>query len=34
LHYGLYFTLWDRVFGTEDATYAQRLQARGGAILP
>ncbi len=28
-HYGLYFTFWDRVFGSEDPTYAASLQPPG-----
>jgi sterol desaturase/sphingolipid hydroxylase (fatty acid hydroxylase superfamily) len=28
-HYGLYFTLWDRVFGSEDPAYAASLQPPG-----
>ena len=26
-HFGLYFTFWDRVFGTEDAAYVRRLKS-------
>ncbi|SBO44877.1 sterol desaturase family protein [Cyanobium sp. NIES-981] len=26
VHYGLYFTFWDRVFGTQDAAYSERIR--------
>ncbi|WP_262562806.1 sterol desaturase family protein [Acaryochloris sp. CCMEE 5410] len=27
-HYGLYFTFWDRVMGTQDASYEAQLEAK------
>ncbi|MFQ6538473.1 MULTISPECIES: sterol desaturase family protein [Aphanothece] len=32
MHYGLYFTFWDRLFGTEDPAYTERLHQ--GALPP
>jgi sterol desaturase/sphingolipid hydroxylase (fatty acid hydroxylase superfamily) len=32
LHYGLYFTFWDRVFGTEDRDYASAIKHESKAI--
>ncbi len=32
LHYGLYFTFWDRVFGTEDRGYASEIRNEPKAI--
>jgi sterol desaturase/sphingolipid hydroxylase (fatty acid hydroxylase superfamily) len=26
VHYGLYFTLWDRLLGTQDAGYGQKME--------
>jgi hypothetical protein len=33
LHYGLYFTFWDRVFGTEDRGYASKIKKTNRTIF-